>query len=1185
MSKTKIFLHLPKCGGTTIAANLENHLGDRFFHYISKVHDDILMRHIETGFRDIAVMMVSNPKFPHAKISPELEVEYLAICREPVSAAVSLYNFTTNARHTRNYKMVRGLSFWEFYAYAHRIDMWRPNFQTYYMCNGWNLAALDSFLERHSVQLFTMADMKDVYRRLSGRKIDPALDRNRSPNFHKIDNALTSPTFSVDDTSKMISTKDLSKKDLRILSALFEVDFELWRRATRKDSGIEKRRNFTDQHKAKVALEAFRGDRTVQEIATEHQLRPHQVSTWQRQAIDGMAEHNDGLQSRYRAVGRHLAAALPRPQDRHARDVPVFIALAAAFRTIKGFRKADSFYRIALKLVPDCRPALLGRVDIALASGGGNARQALRRTDAALAVLPGDPLLLERRAAGLLGSGRAAEAAEQLNTLRAADMPDPVRLNLLLARAYRADTNWAAAIAIYEEILKQAPSNPDALLGRIDMALETGDSETALELSRRAYEQAPEDRPSVVRRQKALQMTGRSDEGIGLLLALIEKAPDYRLRMALAHAYIGAGDPDAADAVYARIIKADPDRRAHRAAILARTKLFENRGALTAAMTALEQYFAGWPAKMKPGKRRGGTAAGRGDDRIGLLPKYLELCLKSKDSERFLQTVPESDRVLEDFDEPALVRVAKLAKMHEGPRFMSSAVRLLLGRSGLAWSTVVFVMRIACALEDDRMLKGLERYFRGRVVPEQRRIFRIEAAVLRLGPLGALARARALPPAPRNMAEAAQIARLLLAAGKVPLANRYLRRCHRRWKGSPLFRDMLFTSYLLSGRPDGAARFLDRISQDQPGTAVAHLRISLLIATNRLPAAHTELKKQKSAGAIKPKARQQLQICLSLGLLDEAETLLPDIKAELASGPRGGSKTATHFRVSQFGGMLNELRLYKKFAAAEPGQTAVFKQAFFYPAKEAVEAWVARQPGGLPRAALLIPRSIFQYWDTPDIPAAVSQVMESWQRCPGYNYIRMDHKEALIFLRDRLGPQYARAFSLANHAAEECDFLRLCWLWAEGGIYVDSDDMRIGDLGGLLARGGGAIMFMEPYGSIDNNLLCARPGHPLLRIAMDMACQSLLARENDSTWAKTGPGLITRATAVYLEQVPQKKALQDLSILPGWAQRPYVRSHLRLPYKSTLKHWTVVEEPVPDPVVRLLVEASDSVAERDGGRG
>jgi transposase len=48
------------------------------------------------------------------------------------------------------------------------------------------------------------------------------------------------------------------------------------------------RRRFTGDFKAKVALEALRGDKTIQEIATRHKVHPNQVSTWKRQAQDGL---------------------------------------------------------------------------------------------------------------------------------------------------------------------------------------------------------------------------------------------------------------------------------------------------------------------------------------------------------------------------------------------------------------------------------------------------------------------------------------------------------------------------------------------------------------------------------------------------------------------------------------------------------------------------------------------------------------------------------------------------------------------------------------------------------------------------------------------------------------------------------------------------------------------------------
>ncbi len=48
------------------------------------------------------------------------------------------------------------------------------------------------------------------------------------------------------------------------------------------------RRRFTADFKARVALAALRGDKTIQEIAIRYRVHPNQVSTWKRQAMDGL---------------------------------------------------------------------------------------------------------------------------------------------------------------------------------------------------------------------------------------------------------------------------------------------------------------------------------------------------------------------------------------------------------------------------------------------------------------------------------------------------------------------------------------------------------------------------------------------------------------------------------------------------------------------------------------------------------------------------------------------------------------------------------------------------------------------------------------------------------------------------------------------------------------------------------
>ena len=58
------------------------------------------------------------------------------------------------------------------------------------------------------------------------------------------------------------------------------------------------RRRFTAQFKAKVAMEALRGDRTIQAIAAKHEVHPNQVSGWKRQAQAGLQELFAGASNR-----------------------------------------------------------------------------------------------------------------------------------------------------------------------------------------------------------------------------------------------------------------------------------------------------------------------------------------------------------------------------------------------------------------------------------------------------------------------------------------------------------------------------------------------------------------------------------------------------------------------------------------------------------------------------------------------------------------------------------------------------------------------------------------------------------------------------------------------------------------------------------------------------------------------
>jgi transposase len=51
-----------------------------------------------------------------------------------------------------------------------------------------------------------------------------------------------------------------------------------------------KRRNFSAEMKARIALEAIKNQRTIQEIASHYGVHPNQVTRWKQQAIEGVSE-------------------------------------------------------------------------------------------------------------------------------------------------------------------------------------------------------------------------------------------------------------------------------------------------------------------------------------------------------------------------------------------------------------------------------------------------------------------------------------------------------------------------------------------------------------------------------------------------------------------------------------------------------------------------------------------------------------------------------------------------------------------------------------------------------------------------------------------------------------------------------------------------------------------------------
>lgn len=52
----------------------------------------------------------------------------------------------------------------------------------------------------------------------------------------------------------------------------------------------KQRKSYTAALKAKVALEAIKGQRTINEIASAYEVHPNQVTQWKKQAVSQLSE-------------------------------------------------------------------------------------------------------------------------------------------------------------------------------------------------------------------------------------------------------------------------------------------------------------------------------------------------------------------------------------------------------------------------------------------------------------------------------------------------------------------------------------------------------------------------------------------------------------------------------------------------------------------------------------------------------------------------------------------------------------------------------------------------------------------------------------------------------------------------------------------------------------------------------
>ena len=228
-----------------------------------------------------------------------------------------------------------------------------------------------------------------------------------------------------------------------------------------------------------------------------------------------------------------------------------------------------------------------------------------------------------------------------------------------------------------------------------------------------------------------------------------------------------------------------------------------------------------------------------------------------------------------------------------------------------------------------------------------------------------------------------------------------------------------------------------------------------------------------------------------------------------------------------------------------------------------------------------IPRMLVRFWHNQfELPDDVRACMASWDRLTEEGFVlrSFDDRTAKSYIEAFYGQRERAAFARCEHPAMRCDYLRMCVLLAEGGFYVDADDVLLGDGWKQLFRNdrlkvqplcydiaaGGMMPSADiwrtdlPPGDrvfyVNNDPIAAPAGHPVLQRALERATDRLLGSEGFlEIQATTGPGNLTAALAAHARQLQIAGYPFDFELIRDWDAIAEMRWELS--YRNDERNW------------------------------
>jgi hypothetical protein len=189
--------------------------------------------------------------------------------------------------------------------------------------------------------------------------------------------------------------------------------------------------------------------------------------------------------------------------------------------------------------------------------------------------------------------------------------------------------------------------------------------------------------------------------------------------------------------------------------------------------------------------------------------------------------------------------------------------------------------------------------------------------------------------------------------------------------------------------------------------------------------------------------------------------------------------------------------------------------------------------------SIKIPKRIIQTWKHKDLNPEFQKIVDVWKtNNPDYEYILFDDNECKEFIKDNFDREILNTYNYIVPGAYKADLFRYCYLYINGGVYIDIDTLCIGKLDDFLLPN---VEFIAPidlnsnpnegYHNIFNSFICSIPKHSILLECINKIVYNV---KNDiiplSKLDFSGPGVLGRCVNKFLGNIETKSFIDTEGI-------------------------------------------------------